>query len=160
MNFFEGTVSLIELDNIHLAVSLADTLMIGQGSEVALSEDRSNIAGSFKYADTNLPTYFLNDKLLPSDSSEALNKSQFCIGLRTTQETDYFVLLCKQFEQIEISEQTHRIQELPDFMCREKMLVEGVFQHQEKVYLMTKPDKLLNYLVSNVTDHKQESDDV
>jgi hypothetical protein len=134
--------------------------MIGQGSEVVLSESGGNSVGSFKYADSNLPTYFLNEKLLSSDGNEAKNRSQFCIGLRTSQETDYFVLLCKQFEQIEVSEQTHNIQELPDFMCHENMMVDGVFQHQEKVYLLISPDKLLDYIVSNTTDHNQERADV
>lgn len=162
MKSFTGAVALIELNNLHLAVPLSEALMIGQGSEVTLSKvgDKSlgKSVGRFKYADADLPTYFLNDKLLPNEESLVLKDNQFCIGLKTSDEADYFVLLCKQFEQIDVSEQTHKTQGLPAFMCHEKTVIEGLFEHQQKVYLITSPDKLLDYLSRNDTDQKQESE--
>lgn len=159
MIFFTGTVSLIQLDNLYLAVSLADTLMIGQSSEVIVSEGSGPNIGRFEYADSSLPAYYLNDKLFSSADSVLLKESQFCIGLRTSQEADYFVLLCKQFEQINLSDHIHTMQELPGFMCNEKMLVEGMLAYQNQVYLMTSADKVLDYIVSNDTDNTQEKND-
>ncbi len=156
MNFLTGTVSLIQLDNLYLAISVADTLMIGQSSEVAVSQDGGNSIGSFEYAGANLPTYYLNDQLIPSQDSLLLKQSQFCIGLRTNEEADYFVLLCKKFEQIDLAEQTHSMQELPAFMRNEKMLVEGMLEYQNLVYLVTSPDKILDYIASDDLDQKQE----
>lgn len=160
MNLLTGTVSLIEIGGTYLAVSSADTLMIGQSSEISLSPDDGNSVGSFEYADAKLPAYYLNDQLLPNEESVSLKQNQFCIGLKTSEETDYFVLLCKQFEQIEVSELTTEIQELPGFMCHDKTMVEGVFQHEYKVYLVTSPNTLLHYITNNSTDKKQETTDV
>lgn len=161
MNSFTGTVSLLELGDIRLALLVSDTLMIGQRSEVTLEEGDSDSIGHFEYAQgQQLPVYVLNENLLPSNKSKQISTSQFCVGLRTSQETDFFAVLCQQFEQIEVSEQTHSIQQLPSFMCKEPSLVEGLFQHQDKVYLITNSDKLLEHIVSSNASHNQESVDV
>lgn len=149
MNLLSDSASLIQLDNLYLAVSLEDTLMIGQSSEIISSDGSDNTIGSFDYANSKLPTYHLDNKLVPSNDKSGLEQNNFCIGLRTRQESDYFVLLCKQFEQIDLSEKSHNMRELPSFMCKQKMLVKGMLEHQNLVYLITSPDSVLDYIASN-----------
>lgn len=156
MNLLTGTVSLIQLDNLYLAISVADTLMIGQSSEVKASQGDKSV-GSFEYDGAELPAYYLNDQLIPSEDSSLIQNSQFCIGLRTRQEDDYFVLLCKKFEQIDLTEQAHSMQEIPAFMCNEKMLVEGMLEYQNLVYLVTNPEKIIDYITRHNADRTQEN---
>ena len=157
MNSFTGTVSLLDLGSINLALLVSETLMVGQSSEIIVAEGGGNNIGHFEYAQgQQLPAYSLNEKLFPSKESQEVNTSPFCVGLKTSQETDSFVLLCQQFEQIEVSEQTHSIQQLPSFMYKERSLIEGLFQHQEKVYFITSPDKLLEHIASSNSGLNQE----
>jgi len=159
MNLLTGTVSLVQLDNIYLAISVDDTLMIGQSSEVKVSKKADKKIGDFDYAGTDLPAYYLNDQLLPSQESILLEQSQFCIGLRTSEEADYFVLLCKSFEQVDLAEKNHNIRELPEFMCNEKMLAQGLLEYQNLVYLVTSADKVIDYITGddNQTQEKKNA---
>ena len=156
MSLLTGTVSLIQLDNIYLAVSGGDTLMIGQSSEVKVLKKGGKKVGSFDYAGTELPAYCLNDQLLPSQDNSLLEQSQFCIGLKTSQEADYFVLLCQSFEQVDLAEKSHNMRELPVFMCNENMLAQGMLEYRNIVYLVTSADKVIDY-IANGADHKQEN---
>lgn len=160
MILLTGTVSLIQLGNLYLAVSLGNTLMVGQSSEVHLSENNEQNIGHFDYETKNLPVYYLNDKLKANTDSSLFKDSQFCVGLKTTEEDNYFVILCNKFEQVDLSDQAYKTQELPSFMCKEKMLVEGMLEYQNQVYLMTTPDKILDYIVGSDIAHEQEGNDV
>lgn len=156
MDLLTGTVSLVQLNNIYLAVSGEDTLMIGQSSEVKVLKKGGNNIGSFDYAGIELPAYCLNDQLRPSQDNSLIEQSQFCIGLRTNQESDYFVLLCQSFEQVDLTAKNYSMQELPAFMCAEKMLAQGMLEYQNLVYLVTSADRVIDYIASGA-DHKQES---
>ena len=95
MMLLDDTVSLIQIEGLHLAVAVSDTLMIGQSSEVVPSDRDDGAIGIFKYADVDLPAYYLSPQLIPIEDSSLLQQSQFCIGLKTKEESDYFVLMCK-----------------------------------------------------------------
>ena len=156
MDLLTGTVSLVQLNNIYLAVSGQDTLMIGQSSEVKLLKKGGNNLGSFDYAGIDLPAYCLNDQLRLSQDDSLIEQSQFCIGLKTNQETDYFVLLCQRFEQVDLTEKNYSMQEVPVFMRAEKMLTRGMLEYQNLVYLITSADRIIDYIASEI-DQKQES---
>jgi len=156
MNHLTGMVSLVRLDSIYLAIPAEDTLMVGQGSEIKILKKKDKIIGSFDFDGIDLPAYCLDGQLQSSRDSSLLEQSQFCIGLRTSQESDYFVMLCQSFEQINLSETKHNLQELPVFMCAEKMLTQGMLEYQNLVYLVTSADRIINYITDDF-DQKQES---
>ena len=156
MNHLTGMVSLVKLDNIYLAISAEDTLMVGQGSEIKILKKKDKIIGSFDFGGIDLPAYCLDSQLHLSHDSLLLEQSQFCIGLKTSQESDYFVMLCQSFEQVNLSEKNHNSQELPVFMCAEKMLTQGMLEYQNLVYLVTSADRIIDYITGDF-DQKQES---
>lgn len=149
MNHLNGTVSLVQLDSIYLAIPAEETLMVGQGSEIKILKKKDKIIGNFDYGGTDLPAYCLDDQLRPSHDSSLLEQNQFCIGLKTSQEADYFVLLCQSFKQVNFAEENYNSQELPVYMSEEKMLTQGMLEYQNLVYLVTSADRVIDYITGD-----------
>ena len=148
MSSFTGTVSLIDLGDTRLAIKQSETLMIGQSSEIQPSSNADDMSvGSFEYAGAEIPCYVLDEQMRPEQASDIdVDKTRFCVGLKTSDEANNFVVLCEQFEQVEITEKTHNIQKIPNFMFPQDKPVDRMFEHNGKVYLTSSPDQLFSFI--------------
>lgn len=154
MQLVDSTYSLIEFADICIAVKQSEMLTIDQASSVELVTSSDGNMGYFIFDKKRIPTYQLSEYLTPVPLASELKRDDYCIGFKTSNEENYFSIICSKIDKAEISKAISKIQQVPHFMNGEQAVISSLCQYDDKLLLLTTADLLHQFISHNQTEEK------
>jgi len=154
MSLANNTYSLIEFSDICIAIKQSEMLTIDQASSVELLPFAEEHIGHFIFDRRRIPTYQLSQHLKPIAVTSDLKHGDYCVGIKTENEENYFSIICNKIEQAEISSATNRIKDVPLFMYGENFVIKSMCQYDERLVLITDANLLHEFISSQQSKEK------